>query len=224
LGQIHVHPKDGNDKYGADRAKFRGGIRTQRWRRPRNESTSASTDMSAVESTTTRDRSISSREKPVSRDTLDGFFNLFHEFQHLIPKLGKFQLVSTWQHDDHRRRQRWRVLDAQDLTEEGSKPAPNTVSHHRVPYLARNRVRNPRGLGRISVRPHKKVPASQVSRSNVQTIRSKPNKFSSVRYTRDQADSLWRPLRRRFFRISRPARVDIRWRKPCFFDRLRTFG
>lgn len=39
-----------------------------------------------------------------------------------------------------------------------------------------------------------------------------------------QADSLWRPLRRRALRIARPARVDMRWRNPWFFARLRLFG
>ena len=38
------------------------------------------------------------------------------------------------------------------------------------------------------------------------------------------ADRRLRPLARRRFRISRPARVDIRFRKPCFRFRLRTLG
>ena len=53
-----------------------------------------------------------------------------------------------------------------------------------------------------------------------------PNRIknSAIRDSRDQAVSLWRPLRRRLFTISRPARVDIRERKPCFLARFRTFG
>jgi hypothetical protein len=40
----------------------------------------------------------------------------------------------------------------------------------------------------------------------------------------DQADSLARPFARRAFKMARPARVDIRRRKPCFLDRFRLFG
>jgi hypothetical protein len=40
----------------------------------------------------------------------------------------------------------------------------------------------------------------------------------------DQADSFSLPLARRALRMARPARVDIRWRNPCFLDRLRLFG
>ena len=40
----------------------------------------------------------------------------------------------------------------------------------------------------------------------------------------DQAESLWRPLARRDFKMSRPARVLIRWRKPCFLARRRLLG
>lgn len=40
----------------------------------------------------------------------------------------------------------------------------------------------------------------------------------------DQADKRWRPLRRRAFSTARPARVDMRARKPCFIDRRFLFG
>ncbi len=40
----------------------------------------------------------------------------------------------------------------------------------------------------------------------------------------DQADSAWRPLRRRAARMARPARVRMRSRKPCVFARRRLFG
>jgi hypothetical protein len=40
----------------------------------------------------------------------------------------------------------------------------------------------------------------------------------------DQADSRLRPLRRRDLMIARPARSDMRCRKPCFLARLRVFG
>ena len=40
----------------------------------------------------------------------------------------------------------------------------------------------------------------------------------------DQADSRVRPLARRAFRMARPARVDMRCRKPCRLDRRRTLG
>jgi hypothetical protein len=38
------------------------------------------------------------------------------------------------------------------------------------------------------------------------------------------AESRFRPFARRRFRIARPARVAMRFRKPCFRFRLRTFG
>jgi hypothetical protein len=40
----------------------------------------------------------------------------------------------------------------------------------------------------------------------------------------DQAESLWRPFRRRARRTRRPARVDMRCRKPCRFARRRLLG
>lgn len=40
----------------------------------------------------------------------------------------------------------------------------------------------------------------------------------------NQAERRLRPLSRRDFRTARPARVCIRDRNPCFFDRLRLFG
>jgi len=40
----------------------------------------------------------------------------------------------------------------------------------------------------------------------------------------NQAESRDRPLSRRALRIARPARVFIRFRKPCFFDRFRLLG
>jgi hypothetical protein len=43
-------------------------------------------------------------------------------------------------------------------------------------------------------------------------------------YPANQAESLWRPLARRDFKMARPARVFIRWRKPCFLERRRLFG
>ena len=42
--------------------------------------------------------------------------------------------------------------------------------------------------------------------------------------SRDQADSFCLPLRRRALTMERPARSDIRLRKPCFFARRRLFG
>jgi hypothetical protein len=41
---------------------------------------------------------------------------------------------------------------------------------------------------------------------------------------RRQAESRFRPLARRRLRISRPARVDMRARKPCLRFRRRTLG
>ena len=49
-------------------------------------------------------------------------------------------------------------------------------------------------------------------------------RFESVAAWRPQADSRTRPRRRRAFKTARPARVDIRCRKPCLFALLRVFG
>ena len=46
----------------------------------------------------------------------------------------------------------------------------------------------------------------------------------STARTSSQAESFWRPLRRRAATIARPARVRIRRRKPCFLLRRRVFG
>ena len=43
-------------------------------------------------------------------------------------------------------------------------------------------------------------------------------------YTADQADSFCLPRRRRRFTMARPARVDMRFRKPCRLARRRTLG
>jgi len=40
----------------------------------------------------------------------------------------------------------------------------------------------------------------------------------------DQADSFLRPFKRRAFKIARPARVDMRARKPCLAERRFWFG
>jgi hypothetical protein len=40
----------------------------------------------------------------------------------------------------------------------------------------------------------------------------------------DQAESLVRPFERRREMMARPARVRMRVRKPCVFDRRRLFG
>jgi hypothetical protein len=40
----------------------------------------------------------------------------------------------------------------------------------------------------------------------------------------DQAESLVRPFERRRAMMARPARVRIRARNPCVFDRRRLFG
>jgi hypothetical protein len=53
--------------------------------------------------------------------------------------------------------------------------------------------------------------------SEAQKGRTRPNRT-------DQADNRALPRWRRAFTMDRPARVDMRCRKPCFFARLRTLG
>jgi hypothetical protein len=59
-------------------------------------------------------------------------------------------------------------------------------------------------------------------RSNVARDRIRPT--GAAADIRDQADSRWRPFRRRERITARPALVDIRFRKPWVLARLRTFG
>jgi hypothetical protein len=48
--------------------------------------------------------------------------------------------------------------------------------------------------------------------------------MAALHRSRGQAESRFRPFARRRFRIARPARLDMRARKPCFRFRRRTLG
>src|SRR5581483_947313 len=71
--------------------------------------------------------------------------------------------------------------------------------------------------GPLRTRAPARLRAVNVLRSVIRQIRGR-NGVSA------QAESRWRPFNRRALMIARPARVDIRWRKPWFFARLRLFG
>lgn len=60
--------------------------------------------------------------------------------------------------------------------------------------------------------------------TNPHPLRPQSSKGLASTDALDHADRRARPLRRRARSTLRPAFVDIRLRKPCFFERLRTFG
>lgn len=68
------------------------------------------------------------------------------------------------------------------------------------------------------------VGAPQHSGPSAPPLGGNARKRAALSDAPDQAESLWRPLARRDFKMSRPARVLIRWRKPCFLARRRLLG
>ena len=106
------------------------------------------------------------------------------------------------------------------LPHEGPQTAAETVALHRPASPATDGVSHPDGaLGlsghegyRDGSPPHPEAGAA------------KRGEGRPVGDGSDQADSRWRPLRRRADRMARPDRVDMRWRNPCLLARLRVFG
>ena len=85
-----------------------------------------------------------------------------------------------------------------------------------VPRLAREGVDDEVARGR--------GPASPVDGVELGGSREPAPAFRLGRGHSDQAESRLRPRARRRLMMTRPARVDIRLRKPCVFARLRRFG
>ena len=107
-----------------------------------------------------------------------------------------------------------------DLPGDRSQPAPNPVAYHCATGTTADGVGDPRRFGGAACQPgYRDRPPSHTSAALAQGLEG-----GLVTDRPDQAVRLWRPLRRRLDRMARPALVDIRWRKPCFFARLRTFG
>ena len=77
------------------------------------------------------------------------------------------------------------------------------------------------GAGKRGVKEHD---APQITTANTCSLAAEALKLVRAVEASDQAESRWRPLRRRAFRTARPARVDMRARKPCFTDRRFLLG
>ena len=66
--------------------------------------------------------------------------------------------------------------------------------------------------------------APEDSTAHTSSLPTKSGELISAVESTDQADSRLRPFRRRAFNTARPARVDMRARKPCFTDRRFLLG
>ena len=124
-------------------------------------------------------------------------------------------------HDEQRRSRGKRCVTRRTFLEYPPDPAAEAIPSDRRANPAGDRIGHAQpimGIGRG------KEPNPQIGGANLHARRAERRERRPIGDTPDQAASFWRPLRRRFFRISRPARVDIRERKPCFLARLRTLG
>lgn len=98
--------------------------------------------------------------------------------------------------------------------------AANSVTQHGATYISTNGVAH-MGVLQGRVRQHQ---TPQSIGANIGSLFGQSGENLPLAYPADQAESLCRPLARRDFKMARPARVFIRWRKPCFLARRRLFG
>jgi len=119
---------------------------------------------------------------------------------------------------------------AGDLTDRGPEPATDPVAIDRRTEPASDREGDPRWIG-LGRRPASRLVIWRGHEGDAQDSRAGPTagplqfeERATVADAPDQADSLWRPLIRRERRTARPARVDMRCRKPCFLARRRLLG
>lgn len=109
------------------------------------------------------------------------------------------------------------------LADDRSQTAAETVAADRAPASAGDGVGHPGRRSRPApIGGHKG--GTKLAVTDPDTTRVEGDKGSPVTDRPDQADSLARPFRRRLRRMARPARVDMRLRKPWFLARLRTLG
>lgn len=101
----------------------------------------------------------------------------------------------------------------------GSQPPSHPVAHDCATCPAPYGEGDPRGVGWVARQVGDGQGPATPPSGSAQCDEKLPA-FDSP----DQADSRARPLSLRDFRMARPARVDIRFRKPCFFARLRLLG
>jgi hypothetical protein len=110
----------------------------------------------------------------------------------------------------------WQLERRQDRTQ----PTPQAIAGHRRTEGARQCERHQRGrCGRIGTPG---TPESGAADPCALALQAQ-ERVSAADPT-DQADRRARPLARRLFSTARPARVDIRARKPCFFARRWLLG
>jgi len=106
-----------------------------------------------------------------------------------------------------------------ELAEKRSQAPANPIAHYRCSHMAAECERHTRlvqaAVGRKSHPQQLAVEA---------TTAAQRCEVGPAAARIDQALSRCRPLRRRAFTIARPARVDMRWRKPCRRARLRLCG
>ena len=100
------------------------------------------------------------------------------------------------------------------------------VSNHRVPDLARDSEPKARvAVALFAVEPVERQKACRHRpAAAVDMVEVARASEAIPALHRLQAERCFRPLARRRLRIRRPARVDMRARKPCLRFRLRTFG
>jgi hypothetical protein len=98
--------------------------------------------------------------------------------------------------------------------------ATNPIAKHSPAHVSANGVAH-MGTRQGRVSQHQ---TPQSIRANICSLFGQSGEDLPLAYPADQAESLCRPLARRDFKMARPARVFIRWRKPCFLARRRLFG
>lgn len=110
-----------------------------------------------------------------------------------------------------------------DAAQMGLDLPPQAVAHHSRSDLARQGESDPRWFDRRTDgsggEGHGHTPMMGAT-----TPTAKLDERAAVTDAPDQADRRARPLRRRERRTFRPARVAMRWRKPCFLARRRLLG
>jgi hypothetical protein len=112
------------------------------------------------------------------------------------------------------------VLGPDEIGEDVPDLTPDPIPTHRSAHLPIEREAKPDVVG-VRGREMGDLEPAMTNANGIgpeaQKGRTRPNRT-------DQADSRALPRWRRALTMARPARVDMRCRKPCFFARLRTLG
>lgn len=116
-------------------------------------------------------------------------------------------------------RSRENVPAALEFPERRAQPPAASVAANRACRAPRDGERN---FGSIGINRY--VHHGEPTPTDPVALRAQSGEGLAPTNPSDHAERRARPLRRRARRMERPALVDIRLRKPCFFDRLRTFG